>query len=115
MNIFSQLAEKTAEYSTAECIAILFLCLLLLVMVGLILYLLTLWIRIAFENYVKKLVCEREEREFAYFRKYVVPKIVSEELKNQAFNGSIEHYSPKLRERIESKAVKQNDRIGIDC
>lgn len=113
MNIFSQLAEKTAEFSNADCIAILLLCLLLLIMVGLALYLLILWIRIVLENYVEELVCERENREFAYFRKYDVPKIVSEELKKQAFNGSIEHYSPKLRERIEGKAVKQNDERRI--
>ena len=100
MNIFAQLAEKTAEFSTADCIAILFLLLMAFIMVGVLLWGFISFLKAGFEKYVERLVCKQVSEDFGYFRKYDVPKIVSDELKKQTFNGSAEYYSPKLKEKM---------------
>lgn len=103
MNIFAQLAEKTAELSTADCIWILFLLLMAFIMVGVLLWGFITLLKAGFEEYVERLVCKQVSEDFGYFRKYDVPKIVSDELKKRTFNGSAEYYSPKLKEKMKKK------------
>lgn len=106
MNIFAQLAEKTAEFSTADCIGILLLLLMAFIMVGVLLWGFIILLKAGFEDYVERLVCKQVSEGFRDFRKYDVPEIVSDELKKRTFNGSAEYYSPKLREKNKSEAVK---------
>lgn len=106
MNFVSKFAETLADVPNPVCVFIIILIFILICLVIFCIVCFLEFLKGSFERYIEKLVCERENKEFAYFRKYDVPKIVSDELKKQAFNGSTEHYSPKLRERIEGKAVK---------
>lgn len=69
MNIFAQLAEKTAEFSTADCIAILFLLLMDFIMVGVLLWGFISLLKAGFEDYVETLVCKQVSEDFEYLKK----------------------------------------------
>lgn len=80
MNIFAQLAEKTAEFSTADCIGILSLLLMAFIMVGVLLWGFIILLKAGFEDYVERLVCKQVSENFGYFKKYDVPKFFFDEL-----------------------------------
>lgn len=100
MNFVSRIAENLAGCSNSECalliVSIFCITVLVICLVCFLIYLL----KEALKKYVLKIVNSQINERNEYIMDYVIPKRFLE-LKKEIKNQQVEHYSPKLKERIE--------------